>query len=424
MTSRSSDIILQRMMTLHPKIIDLTLDRVWRLLALLGDPHLHLPPVIHIAGTNGKGSVQAMLRAGLEGAGGWVHAYTSPHLVRFHERIRMAGRLISERQLRKVLDECEAANGHQEITYFEITTVAALLAFARTPADWTLLEVGLGGRFDATNVIDKPRLCVITPVSIDHQQYLGDTLAEIAGEKAGILKPGVTGVVGPQDFAALEVIENRAARVGAPLMIHGQHWHAWEERGRLIVQDERGLADLPLPNLIGAHQIANAGTAVVALRALGQTEDAWEAAVSNANWPARMQRLTRGPIVKLAPGIEFWLDGGHNAAAGSAMAAHLQSLPRRPTYIIAGMLSSKDPQKFFRPLAPLIQGLCTVTIPGETASLSAGALALAAGAAGIEANAQPGIEDCVSTIAAKDPGARIMICGSLYLAGKVLRDHG
>ena len=219
MTSRSSDIILQRMMTLHPKIIDLTLDRVWRLLALLGDPHLHLPPVIHIAGTNGKGSVQAMLRAGLEGAGGWVHAYTSPHLVRFHERIRMAGRLISERQLRKVLDECEAANGHQEITYFEITTVAALLAFARTPADWTLLEVGLGGRFDATNVIDKPRLCVITPVSIDHQQYLGDTLAEIAGEKAGILKPGVTGVVGPQDFAALEVIENRAARVGAPLMI-------------------------------------------------------------------------------------------------------------------------------------------------------------------------------------------------------------
>ena len=255
MTTAGSDVILQRMMALHPKIIDLTLDRVWRLLDALGNPERSLPPVIHVAGTNGKGSTLAMIRAGIEGAGQSAHVYTSPHLARFHERIRLAGDLISEEVLTKVLDECYRANGDGAITYFEITTCAALLAFARSQADYTLLEVGLGGRLDATNVIEKPALCVITPVSVDHQQFLGETLEEIAFEKAGILKRGVTCVVGPQEDAALEVIEKQAARVGAPLLVHGQHWHVQEERGRLVYTDDTGLRDLPLPNLPGAHQI-------------------------------------------------------------------------------------------------------------------------------------------------------------------------
>ncbi|PTE20427.1 bifunctional folylpolyglutamate synthase/dihydrofolate synthase, partial [Cereibacter changlensis JA139] len=254
----SSDVILERMMSLHPKVIDLTLDRVHRLLAALGHPERALPPVIHIAGTNGKGSTQAMIRAGLEASGDRVHAYTSPHLARFHERIRLAGELISEPALAALLDECVAANGPEEITFFEITTCAAFLAFARTPADFTLLEVGLGGRLDATNVVEKPRLTIITPVSVDHQQYLGETLPEIAGEKAGILKRGVPCVVGPQSPEGLKVIEARAARLGVPLLAHGQHWQVWTERGRLVFQDETGLLDLPLPNLPGPHQIQNA----------------------------------------------------------------------------------------------------------------------------------------------------------------------
>ena len=272
-----SDAILERMMALHPKVIDLVLDRVWRLLEALDNPQDKLPPVIHIAGTNGKGSTQAMIRAGLEAAGKRVHAYTSPHLARFHERIRLAGELISEDHLTAVLDECYAANGGADITYFEITTCAALLAMSRVEADYTLLEVGLGGRLDATNVIARPELTIITPVSIDHEQFLGDTLAKIAGEKAGIIKRGVPCVVGPQPDEAMEVIEATAARLGAPLIAHGQHWHAFEERGRLIFQDENGLLDLPLPNLPGAHQIQNAGAALAALRHLNMGEAAFEA---------------------------------------------------------------------------------------------------------------------------------------------------
>jgi dihydrofolate synthase / folylpolyglutamate synthase len=265
----ASDVILERMMSLHPKIIDLTLDRMWRLLDRLGNPQRTLPPVIHLAGTNGKGSTTAMIRAGIEAAGDSAHVYTSPHLARFHERIRLSGTLISEDALTALLDDCLAANGDEPITFFEITTVAALVAFSRTPADWTLLEVGLGGRLDATNVVDCPRLTVITPVSYDHQQYLGETLAEIAAEKAGIIKRGVPCVVGPQAPEAMEVIEAKAAGLGAPLAAHRQQWHAWEERGRMVFQDENGLLDLPLPNLLGAHQIDNAGASVAALRLLG-----------------------------------------------------------------------------------------------------------------------------------------------------------
>ena len=300
MSTPSSDVILERMMALHPKIIDLTLDRMWRLLEALGNPQNNLPPVIHIAGTNGKGSTQAMIRAGLEAAGKTVHAYTSPHLARFHERIRVAGELISEPDLAAVLDECHAANGGKEITYFEITTCAAILAFSRVAADYTLLEVGLGGRLDATNVVD-PVLTVITPVSVDHQQYLGETLAEIAGEKAGVIKRLVPCVVGPQEEAALDVIEDRAGELGAPLLAYGQQWHVGPEAGRLVYQDERGLLDLPRPNLPGDHQIMNAGAALAALRQLGVDAEACEAAVTQAQWPARMQRLSEGPLARMAP---------------------------------------------------------------------------------------------------------------------------
>ncbi|MCT8330093.1 bifunctional folylpolyglutamate synthase/dihydrofolate synthase [Albidovulum sediminis] len=422
--SQGSDVILSRMMALHPKIIDLTLDRVWRLLAALGHPERDLPPVIHIAGTNGKGSTQAMIRAGLEAMGDTVHAYTSPHLARFHERIRLAGELISEDRLSEILAECEAANGGIPITYFEITTCAALLAFARTPADWTLLEVGLGGRLDATNVVEKPRLTIITPVSIDHQQYLGETLPEIAGEKAGILKRGVPCVVGPQEEAGLRVIEERAARLGAPLLAHGQHWHAWEERGRLVFQDENGLLDLPLPNLPGPHQIDNAGAALAALRHLGADEAACEAAVTRAFWPARMQRLTRGPLVDAAGTCELWLDGGHNPAGGVAVAATLARMPAKPTHLVLGMLNTKDIAGYLRPVAAQAQSLTAVSIPGEANTLSTEETQAAAARAGIAAGTAGSVLEAVRAIAARDAGARILICGSLYLAGGVLRENG
>lgn len=423
MTTAGSDIILERMMALHPKVIDLTLDRVWRLLEALDNPHTRLPPVVHIAGTNGKGSTLAMIRAGLEAAGKQVHAYTSPHLARFHERIRLTGRLISEPDLTALLDECYKANDGADITYFEITTCAALLGMARSAADYTLLEVGLGGRLDATNVIAKPALSIITPVSIDHQQFLGETLPEIAGEKAGIIKRGVPLVVGPQSDAALEVIEAKANALGAPLIVHGQHWHVSAEYGRMIYQDERGLLDLPLPNLPGAHQLQNAGTAIAALRQLGQPYEMCEQAISTAQWPARMQRLRGGPLVEAAPQAELWLDGGHNPAAGKAIAAHLASLPKQPTYLICGMLNTKDVAGYMRPLANVAQALYAVSIPGEPNTLKAEETAALAAAQGLAGQACENLDQAISAITAKEPAARILICGSLYLAGAVLREH-
>ncbi|WP_425040914.1 bifunctional folylpolyglutamate synthase/dihydrofolate synthase [Primorskyibacter sp. S187A] len=412
------------MMALHPKIIDLTLDRVWRLLELLGNPQEALPPVIHIAGTNGKGSTQAMLRAGLEAAGHKVHAYTSPHLARFHERIRLAGVLITEDDLTAVLDECYAANGGEPITYFEITTCAALLAFSRTPADYLLLEVGLGGRLDCTNVVEQPAMTVITPVSMDHEQFLGDTLPKIAGEKAGILKRGVPCIVGPQDDAAMDVIEDRAARLNAPVIAYGQHWHVTEENGRLVYQDESGLLDLPLPNLPGRHQIENAGAALAVLRALGEGDAAFEGAVRNAYWPARMQKLKEGPLIEAAGAAELWLDGGHNPAAGKALAWHLATLPERPTYMICGMLNTKDATGYMRPFAGQVRKLFGVSIPGEANTLSAEQTVAFAETGGLSAEPAQSVEAALATILAEDPHARVLICGSLYLAGHILRSNG
>lgn len=418
-----SDVILERMMTLHPKVIDLTLDRVWRLLKAVGNPQDRLPPVIHVAGTNGKGSTQAMIRAGLEAGGANVHAYTSPHLARFHERIRLVGDLISEDHLTRVLDHCYTANGPDPITYFEITTVAAMVAFAETPADYTLLEVGLGGRLDATNVIDKPVLTIITPVDLDHQQFLGDTLPEIAGEKAGIIKRGVPCVVAPQHDAAMDVIEDRAARLGAPLLAHGQHWHVRTEAERLIFEDERGLLDLPLPVLRGPHQVMNAGTAIAALRALKKGETACEAAVTNATWPARMERLTSGALVDLAAPAELWLDGGHNPAAGRALASTLRNEPARPTHLICGVLNTKDIGGYLTPLAGLAESLTALAIPGEVNTLTAEEVAKIGADCGMVTKIAPDLRSAIAAITRDASNARILICGSLYLAGHVIREN-
>ena len=421
-----SDAILARVMGLHPKIIDLSLDRMLRLLDELGNPQDQLPPVIHIAGTNGKGSTQAMIRAGLEAAGKRVHAYTSPHLARFHERIRLGGTLIPEDALSAILTEIEGVNAGRPITFFELTTAAAFLAFARSPADYTLLEVGLGGRLDATNVVSAPALTIITPISIDHTQYLGETLPEIAGEKAGILKRRVPVIVSRQPEEALTVIEDRAARLGAPVIACGQQWQVATEGEGMIFQDENGLIDLPRPNLPGPHQIDNAGTAIAALRAMGFGAPEALAAVTLAEWPARMQRLKHGPLVDLAHahGCELWLDGGHNPAGGQAIAATLAGMARKPTHLVCGMLNTKDVAGYLRPLAQVAQSLTAVSIPGEANTLPAEETRKSAEAVGLSATEAATTTEAVARLAAAHPGARLLICGSLYLAGQVLRENG
>src|SRR3954464_3002293 len=322
----SVDSIVERLLTLHPKRIDLSLDRMWRILDALGHPERRVPPVIHVAGTNGKGSTVAFMRAMLEAAGLKAHVYTSPNLVRINERFRLAGKLVDDRMLADALAECERANGDAPITVFEIETAAAFLLFSRHSADVLLLEVGLGGRLDATNVIEQPLATVITPVSYDHAEFLGDTIGQIAAEKAGILKRGVPAIVAAQPREALSVIERQAARLKAPVRIAGEGWTASEERGRLVYQDDAGLLDLPAPKLHGRHQFENAGVAIAALRASGMKlpPAAFESGVAKADWPARMQRLPAGRLTALAPpGSELWLDGGHNADGGRVIAAAL-----------------------------------------------------------------------------------------------------
>ena len=419
-----SDVILDRLLGLHPKVIDLTLDRPQRLLDSIGNPELRLPPVVHIAGTNGKGSTQAVIRAGLEASGARVHAYTSPHLARFHERIRLAGELIDEDALSALLEECETANGGLPITFFEITTAAAFLAFTRTPADYCLLEVGLGGRMDVTNVIGIPALTVITPISIDHQQFLGDTLAEIAGEKAGIIKAGVPCVVAPQPDEAMDVIERAAARVGAPLIVAGQDYTCTLEDGRLIFRDETGLLDMAPPRLPGGHQVDNAGTAIAALRALEIADDAVEQAAAKASWPARIQHMNHGPLSDMAraAGAELWLDGGHNAAAGEALGAHFRSLPKARLHLICGMLDTKDPVGFLRPFAGVAAHLTAVPIPDTPAALPPEKIAEAARKAGLSVDIVETVETALAA-ALKAGATRVLICGSLYLAGDVLRQN-
>jgi len=430
--SKTTDAVLERLMSLHPKLIDLSLERVERLLDKMGNPEAVLPPVVHVAGTNGKGSTVAFMRACLEAAGHSVHAYTSPHLVRFHERIRLAGNLIEEDRLLALLEECEAANEGEPITFFEITTVAAFLAFARTPADVLLLETGLGGRLDTTNVVKRPAVTVITPISHDHQQFLGDNLAGIAREKAGILKPGIVCVTSLQDPVAMEVITARAQDIGVALYREGEDWSVTGTTDGLIFDSPRGATHLPLPALTGEHQTANAGLALAALERLrGFTVDdkALAAGLRNAQWPGRLQRLTRGPLADSLPdGFELWLDGGHNEAAAEAIArqaARWAEDDGMPLHLIFGMLNSRKPADFLTPLIPYTVSLQALTIPGEENALSAETLADAATAAGIEAAATGSVEAAVEAIAARGAAAaRILICGSLYLAGTMLTENG
>ena len=422
-----SDAILMRLLELHPKIIDLSLDRMWRILERLGNPEKKLPPVIHIAGTNGKGSTLAITRAIMEAAGLTVHCYTSPHLVKFHERIRVAGELIAEHDLSMLLEECEAANGSEQITFFEITTVAAFLAFSRTQADYLILEVGLGGRLDATNVIAHPALSVITSIGLDHQQYLGDTIEEIAREKAGILKRGTTGIVGAQSAEVRGEIECVAEKVGAPLKIANQDWQSYTQYGRLVFKDEDGLLDLPFPALQGPHQIDNAGNAIAAVRALKDeriSDAAIEAGLLNVTWPARMQRLTNGHLNELLPiEAELWLDGGHNGPAGVVLAQTLKDLNAKnpkPLIMIWGMLNTKHPGAFIANFKGVAERVITIAIPGEANTIPADALALSANQIGIAALPATSLEKALEQAAVLHPAPRVIICGSLYLAGHVL----
>jgi dihydrofolate synthase/folylpolyglutamate synthase len=431
-TKPPSDAILERMNRLHPKIIDLSLGRIERLLARLGHPEKALPPVVHVAGTNGKGSVIAYLAAMLQAAGRTVHAYTSPHLVRFHERIALSGRPIAEDRLSALLEDCEDANGGEAITFFEITTAAAMLAFSRTPADILMLETGLGGRLDATNVIDAPRLSVITPVSIDHVHYLGGDLAGIAAEKAGILKKGVPAVIGPQPVAAIEAIRTRAESVQAPMYVFGDNWSFQDRDEDLHYRDDGGALTLPKPQLLGAHQLENAAIAVAAARRLGDfrpDEAAIRRGLLDARWPGRLQHLSRGPLTDLAArdgrqGWELWLDGGHNEAAGHALAAMAEHWRDRPLHLIYGMLNTKAARDFLRPLGPRAASLHAVAIPGVEASLSAEEAAAEAEVAGFAAMTAESVETALATIleGATGPG-RVLICGSLYLSGSVLADN-
>ncbi|WP_207461408.1 folylpolyglutamate synthase/dihydrofolate synthase family protein [Azospirillum sp. SYSU D00513] len=429
-----ADPVLERLKGLHPKVIDLSLDRLHRLLAALDHPERRLPPVVHVAGTNGKGSTVAFLRAMLEAAGLRVHVYTSPHLVRFHERIRLAGRLIDDDRLAALLEECEIANGGAPITFFEVTTAAAFLAFAREPADVVLLETGLGGRLDATNVVERPAVTAITRISYDHRQFLGDTLAAIAGEKAGILKPGVPAVIAPQPAEeAWRTLAARAEAVGAPLV----QWGVEPRGDGFVYESGRRRLELPMPGLLGAHQIGNAGVALAVLDQLpfAVGEEAVRRGLAGVEWPARLQRLTRGPLAEGLPvGWELWLDGGHNDSAGEALAVQAAAWeaaePGRPLLLVYGMLASKEPREFLAPLAPHVQAMRTVAIPGEDASLPAEGTAAAARACGI-----PDTETAESVAAAlaglverhaaagRAP-ARVLICGSLYLAGTVLAENG
>jgi dihydrofolate synthase / folylpolyglutamate synthase len=428
-----TDAILDRLMRLHPKLIDLELERIKRLLADVGSPHLRLPPVVHVAGTNGKGSLVAYLRAMAEAAGYHVHVYTSPHLVRFNERIRVAGKLIDDELLEEVLTEAEQANREQPITFFEITTVAAFLAFARVPADLTLLEVGMGGTNDTTNVAN-PILSAITPIGYDHTSFLGNTLEKIAGEKAGILKRAVPAVIGRQREASAKVIVARASDLAVPLFRMGREWQVMPIPGGFHYDSDHSALDLPPPALVGAHQIDNAATAVACVERLRAAQFRIDdAAVRNGlasvEWPARLQKLKRGPLVDaLLPGCELWLDGGHNEDCGIVLAQQAVEWAREPAalplYLIFGMLTTKDAAGFLRPLARHARSARAVPIEGHSAYTPEEACARAADV-GLDCAPAYGIGAALEDLLASQPAPmRILICGSLYVAGEVLARNG
>ncbi|MBK3661569.1 bifunctional folylpolyglutamate synthase/dihydrofolate synthase [Bradyrhizobium diazoefficiens] len=433
----SLDELIGRLSALHQKRIDLGLERMHRLLERLGHPERKLPPVIHVAGTNGKGSTVAYLRATLEAAGLRVHAYTSPYLVRINECFRLGrpggGVLVSDDELCAALQEVERVNAGEPATVFELKTAAAFHLFAQNPADAVLLEVGLGGRLDSTNVVDQPAACVITPISMDHMDFLGDTLTSIAGEKAAIIKRGVPVVCAEQMPEAIAVIEAEAKRMRAPLFAAGESWHVNVERGRLVYSDERGLMDLAAPRLFGRHQFDNAGLAIATLRAISTfkvNQAAFEAGIVGAEWPARMQRITSGELLSWGPqGSEIWLDGGHNAEGGRVAAAALGDLEERvsrPLVVIAGMMANKDARAFLANFAGLTRHIIAVPIPDTENAMPVDRLADAVRSLGMRVEIAPGIEAALRALSklAYEVPPRILITGSLYLAGHVLGLNG
>ncbi len=427
-----TDAITQRFSPLHPRLVDLSLGRIQRLLADLGSPEKRLPPVLHVAGTNGKGSTVAFMRSILEQAGKRVHVYTSPHLVRFNERIRLAGELVDDAALGDAFDACERVNAGQSISVFEITTAAAFLLFSQTPADYLLLEVGLGGRYDATNVIDHPAVAVITPVSMDHPEFLGATVDKIAFEKAGILKPGAPAVIAAQTEEGLAVIEREALKLRCPRYLEGREYHVRAENGRLVYEDAAGLLDLPRPRLPGRHQFGNAAAAISALRlaAPDLSQGAFERGVAEASWPARLQRLRSGPLVDRAPaGAEVWLDGAHNEAGGRVLSeamADFEEAGSRPLILICGTLSSKDTGAFLAHFKGLAREVVAVPIPGEHAARPAQQVADIAARVGLAARVAESVGAALDSLAAQawPRPPRVLIAGSLYLAGAVLGENG
>jgi dihydrofolate synthase/folylpolyglutamate synthase len=418
-----SEAIIDRLHALHPKLIDLSLGRMQRCLDALGNPERRLPPVIHVAGTNGKGSTCAFLRAIAEAAGLKVHVYTSPHLVRFHERIRLAGELVDEAVLAAALEHVEAVNAGAPITVFEITTAVAFHLFATVPADLLVLEVGLGGRFDATNVVDVPAATAITSISMDHMDFLGDTLGKIAFEKAGIIKPGVPCATGAQRAEAAEVFERVAAERGATLLRRGRDWEVVRHADATLTWRDAAISlDLPRPGLPGPHQVDNAGIAIAALRAWNPpwlTDDAIRAGVARAEWPARMQRLTGRLAALLPTGWELWLDGGHNAGAGVVIGEHLgQAFADRPVHVLVGMKGGKQSTEFLAPIVPRATTLWAVREPGQHLAMPVEAIVAASGGAAREGGT---VEQALRALPKDSPPARVLICGSLYLAGEVLK---
>lgn len=433
----STDTILKRLLTLHPKSIDLSLERLQRLLAALDNPERKLPPVVHVAGTNGKGSTVAFLRAFAEAAGLRAHVYTSPHLVDFNERIRLAGKIITDDALNAVLEECETANAGEPITFFEITTAAAFLAFSRTDADMVILETGLGGRLDATNVIDKPRLTCITPVSLDHQHYLGDTLEAIMGEKLGILKAGVSCVAAQQGNKKLEkFVAEKAKEAGVPLLAEGKIWFSRVSGGRssepkMIFKGLDGEREFPMPRLVGRHQMRNAALAIACVDALRPEFPITDAAITlglnTVEWPGRLQPLTTGPLADALPkGWELWLDGGHNRAAGEALAQHSRGWRSEDLWMVFATMNQRNPLEFLKSFEAKLAGFRGVTIPGEENAFSAAEVTAAASELRMHAAESTSVLDAIRDIieTSDSDSGRILICGSLYLAGHILRDNG
>jgi dihydrofolate synthase/folylpolyglutamate synthase len=417
---------LERLARLHPKKIDLSLGRLQRLLTALGNPQDHLPPTIHVAGTNGKGSTCAYLAEMARTKGERVHIYTSPHLVDFNERILIDSKPVDDKMLIEAFARCEAANFGEPITFFEITTAAAMLLFSEHPADRLILEVGLGGRYDATNVIVKPALTVITPISMDHQEFLGSELSQIAREKAGICKFGTPVVIANQTDVVEDVLLDAARKVGAPAWVWGRDYNAYMQHGRMVYEDETRVWDLPPPGLLGPHQIVNAGTAAACAAVLQWPESAVAGGIANAAWPARLQNITRGPLGEIArkAGAELWLDGGHNEAAAMALShalADMDERDERPLVIIAGFSPNKDVKAWCSQFAGLARRLIAVEFSsGRGGSQPAKDVVAACKAVGLKAEVASGLIPAMKNAAREHPAPRILIGGSLYLAGEAL----